>query len=70
MLSFIVPAAGQWWRPFLVGTAAVMVLGTAASRVYFGVQYPSDVVAAVMYSISTVALVDAAGGPALRVRVS
>lgn len=56
MLGFIVPAAGHWWRPLLVGTAAVVVLPGV-----LGVQYPSDVVSAVMYSISPVARVDAAG---------
>ncbi|MBB5641684.1 membrane-associated phospholipid phosphatase [Cryobacterium roopkundense] len=41
-------------------TGAVVVLATAASRVYLGVHYPSDVVASIAYSIAAVALVNAA----------
>lgn len=59
LLGFIVVAAGQWWRPLLIGSAAAVVLITAASRIYLGVHYPSDVVASIVYSIAAVALVDA-----------
>ncbi|MCY7405229.1 MAG: phosphatase PAP2 family protein [Cryobacterium sp.] len=59
-LGFIVATAGQRWRPFLIAAAAVVVLGTAASRVYLGVHYPSDVAASIVYSIAAVTLVEAA----------
>ncbi len=55
----IVVVAGHRLRPVLIGAGATVVLVTAASRVYLGVHYPSDVVASIVYSIAAVALVDA-----------
>lgn len=60
MLGLIVVSVGRRWRPLLIGAAAVVVLATAASRVYLGVHYPSDVVASIVYAIAAVALVNAA----------
>ena len=60
LLGIILVMAGHRWRAFMVGAGAVVVLGTAASRVYLGVHYPSDVVASIVYSIAAVALVNAA----------
>ncbi|MGV8885694.1 MAG: phosphatase PAP2 family protein [Microbacteriaceae bacterium] len=41
----------------LVG-GAILVLATAASRVYLGVHYPSDVIASIVYSVAGVVFVD------------
>ena len=60
LLGVILVTAGHRWHPFVIGTAAVVVLATAASRVYLGVHYPSDVVASIVYSLAAVALVNAA----------
>ena len=60
LLGVVLVTAGHRWHPFAIGTTAVMVLATAASRVYLGVHYPSDVVASIVYSIAAVALVNAA----------
>lgn len=59
VLAFIVVTAGRWWRPWLIGTGVVLVLLTAASRVYLGVHYPSDVAASIVYSIAAVTLANA-----------
>jgi len=60
LLGVILVTAGHRWYPFVTGTAVVVVLATAASRVYLGVHYASDVVASIAYSIAGVALVNAA----------
>ncbi|TFD57624.1 phosphatase PAP2 family protein [Cryobacterium sp. Hh7] len=60
LLGVVLVTAGHRWHPFVIGTAAVVVLATAASRVYLGVHYPSDVVASIVYSLAAVALVNAA----------
>lgn len=57
LLGLIVVAVGQWWRPLLIGAAVVVALATAASRVYLGVHYPSDVVASVVYATAAATLV-------------
>lgn len=59
LLGLIVVAVGQWWRPLLIGAAVVVALATAASRVYLGVHYPSDVVASVVYATAAATLVSA-----------
>lgn len=58
MLGLIV-VASQRWRPVLSAVAVVVVAATAASRVYLGVHYPSDVAASIVYSIAAVTLVNA-----------
>ncbi|TFB75854.1 phosphatase PAP2 family protein [Cryobacterium glaciale] len=60
LLGIFLVTAGHRWHPFVIGTTTVVVLATAASRVYLGVHYPSDVVASIVYSLSAVALVNAA----------
>jgi len=56
----IVAAAGRTrWRPWLIVGGAVVAVATAASRVYLGVHYPTDVAASIVYSIAAMALVDA-----------
>lgn len=60
LLGLIVVTARHGRRPLLIGVAVVVVLGTAASRVYLGVHYPSDVVASIVYSIAAVTLANAA----------
>jgi undecaprenyl-diphosphatase len=60
LLGIILVTAGHRWHPFVIGTTMLVVLSTAASRVYLGVHYPSDVVASIVYSIAAVALVNAA----------
>ncbi|MDJ0349925.1 phosphatase PAP2 family protein [Cryobacterium sp. PH29-G1] len=60
VLGLIVATAGHRWQWFVIGAATVVMLGTAASRVYLGVHYPSDVVASIVYSIAAVLLVNAA----------
>ncbi|WP_051973206.1 phosphatase PAP2 family protein [Cryobacterium sp. MLB-32] len=59
VLGLIVVSARHWWRPVLIGAAVVVALATAASRVYLGVHYPSDVVASVVYATAAVTLVNA-----------
>ncbi|WP_051973726.1 phosphatase PAP2 family protein [Cryobacterium sp. MLB-32] len=59
VLGFVVLTAGRRYRPVLIGASTIVVLGTAASRVYLGVHYPSDVVASIVYSMAAVALTDA-----------
>jgi undecaprenyl-diphosphatase len=58
----LIIVAGKRWRPLTCAVAAVVILATAASRVYLGVHFPSDVAASVVYSIGAVALVNAAWG--------
>jgi len=58
LLGLIVVAARQRWRPLLIIAAVVVALATAASRVYLGVHYPSDVVASIVYGTSAVTLVN------------
>ncbi|MDJ0379136.1 phosphatase PAP2 family protein [Cryobacterium sp. PH31-L1] len=60
LLGIILVTSGRRWHPFVIGTSTVVVLATAASRVYLGVHYPSDVVASIVYSLAAVALVNAA----------
>ncbi|MCY7287198.1 MAG: phosphatase PAP2 family protein [Cryobacterium sp.] len=59
VLGFIVLARRHRLRPALIGISVLIVLLTAASRVYLGVHYPSDVIASVVYAIAAVALADA-----------
>ncbi len=59
VLGFIVLARGHRLRPALIGVGAVTVLLTAASRIYLGVHYPSDVLASMVYAVAAVALTDA-----------
>ena len=59
MIGIGVVAGRSRWRPMLIAAGAVIAVATAASRVYLGVHYPSDVVAALVYSVVAVALVSA-----------
>lgn len=59
MLGIVVVTGRTRWRPILIGAGAVVTVATAASRVYLGVHYPSDVVAALVYSVAAVAIVNA-----------
>lgn len=58
-LGFIVITAGRPSRAIITAAAVLLALLTAGSRVYLGVHYPSDVIAAIVYSIAAVALVNA-----------
>lgn len=60
LCGVIIVTAGHGWRPFLMGTAVVVMFATAASRVYSGVHYPSDVAASIVYLVAAAALVNAA----------
>jgi membrane-associated phospholipid phosphatase len=55
----LIIVAGTKRRPLLLAVAAVVILATAASRVYLGVHYPSDVLASIVYSMAAVGLVNA-----------
>jgi membrane-associated phospholipid phosphatase len=59
MIGVLLVTRGSRWRPALVAAAAVVSLATAASRVYLGVHYPTDVTASIVYSIAAVAVVNA-----------
>jgi membrane-associated phospholipid phosphatase len=59
MIGVLLVTRGSRWRPFLVAAGAVVSLATAASRVYLGVHYPTDVTASIVYSIAAVAAVNA-----------
>lgn len=59
MIGIVVVAGRTRWRPILIAAGAVVAVATAASRVYLGVHYPSDVVAALVYSVAAAVLVNA-----------
>lgn len=59
LVGIVIVTAGHRRHPFVMGAAAIVVLATAASRVYMGVHYPSDVAASIVYSVAAVALVNA-----------
>lgn len=59
LLGLVITVRGRRWRPPLVAATVVIVLATAASRVYLGVHYPSDVAGSIGYSVAAVALVNA-----------
>jgi membrane-associated phospholipid phosphatase len=59
MIGIGVVAGRSRWRPLVIAAGAVVAVATAASRVYLGVHYPSDVVAALVYSVVAVTLVNA-----------
>ncbi len=54
MLAFAWPLA-RAWRLLSLGGALLLVFGVAASRVYFGVHYPSDVVGGLLAGAAWVA---------------
>ncbi|WP_129590409.1 phosphatase PAP2 family protein [Cryobacterium aureum] len=47
-LGILLVSAGHRWHPFVMGVAGIVVFATAASRVYLGVHYPSDVAASIV----------------------
>jgi membrane-associated phospholipid phosphatase len=59
MVGIVVVACRTRWRPILIAAGAVVATATAASRVYLGVHYPSDVAASIVYSVAAVALINA-----------
>ena len=59
LVGVVIVTAGHRRHPLVIGAAVVVVLATAASRVYLGVHYPSDVAASIVYSVAAVALVNA-----------
>lgn len=59
VLGVVILARGSRWMPAIIGVAAITSLATAASRIYLGVHYPSDVIASIVYSLAAVALVNA-----------
>ena len=56
-LSLIVMARGWRWRPLVIAGGVLLTLLTAASRVYLGVHYPTDVIASMVYSSAAVAAI-------------
>jgi len=56
-LSLLLTVGRYRWRPFFVVIAVIVPLATAFSRMYLGVHYPSDVVAALVYSVAAVTIV-------------
>jgi membrane-associated phospholipid phosphatase len=56
-LSLLLTVGRSRWRPLFVVIAAIVPLATAFSRMYLGVHYPSDVVAALVYSVAAVTIV-------------
>ena len=56
-LSLLLTVGRYHWRPFFVVIAVVVPLATAFSRMYLGVHYPSDVVAALVYSVAAVTII-------------
>lgn len=48
MVVLVWPLLSARWRPVAVGVAVLLIIATAADRVFLGVHYPSDVVAGVI----------------------
>jgi membrane-associated phospholipid phosphatase len=57
VLGVVLAARCGRGRPALVVAAVSVSLATAASRVYLGVHYPTDVIASIVYSVAGVAVV-------------
>ena len=58
LLALVVLARGRRGWPALVVVSAIGIVATAASRVYLGVHYPTDVIASIVYTVAAVALVN------------
>jgi membrane-associated phospholipid phosphatase len=71
-MTIIVIARGWRWQPLVIAVGAIITLLTAASRVYLGVHYPTDVTASIVYAaaaVTAIALVWSIGRSPLRDRL-
>lgn len=61
-LALLITVGSGRWRAAWIAVAIVVPLLMAGCRVYLGVHYPSDVIAALVYAVAAVGLVCAVAG--------